>query len=155
MQTVHREELELFAPDETEITMAREASRQLAASGSSQAEYQIQLSDENETETGIFVPPAAMRLLKTILSEMAAGNAVAVVPVHTELSTQQAADLLNVSRPYLIRLLEEGEIPFRRVGSHRRVRLSDLLRYKNETDAKRLAALEELAGQAQHLDLGY
>ncbi len=155
MQTTYQEGLDLVTLNEAEITMAQEASRRLASLLGEQTEYQIQLLENDYPGEKLAVPAVAMRLLESILSEMANGNAVTVIPVHAELSTQQAADLLNVSRPFLVRLLEDGEIPFRRVGTHRRVRFSDLLRYKNEIDARRLEALDELAEQAQRLDMGY
>jgi excisionase family DNA binding protein len=86
---------------------------------------------------------------------MALGHGVTVVSLPDELSSQQAADLLNVTRPYLIGLLEEGKIPSRLEGNHRRIRRDDLLAYKGQDDAKRLEALGELVAQAQELGMGY
>jgi excisionase family DNA binding protein len=101
------------------------------------------------------VPPAALQLLIMVLSQMAKGNAVTIIPVHAELTTQEAADLLNVSRPFLVGLLEERKIPFRRVGSRRRVLAKDILLYKEEIDKKRLDVLQELANEAQQHNMGY
>lgn len=94
-------------------------------------------------------------LLVTILKEMSNGNGIVLMPLHAELSTQQAADYLNVSRPFLVGLLEKHAIPFRTVGRHRRVRLEDILNYKRSLEENRLTALEELSAQAQELDMGY
>jgi len=90
-----------------------------------------------------------------MLSQMGQGNAVTLLPIHTELTTQEAANLLNVSRPHLVKLLETGKIPFHKVGNHRRVRFEDLMEYKESIDQQRMETLDKLTAQAQELNLGY
>lgn len=115
---------------------------------------QLRVSTAQGEET-LELPHAVVRLLDRVLGEMADGNAVTLVPVHAELTTSQAADLLNVSRPHLIKLLESGAVPFSMVGSHRRVRAEDVLSYRSERIAKRREALTELTEEAERLGLGY
>ena len=111
-------------------------------------------SDGNDTED-LVLPGFAINLLLDVLTEMAKGNAVTVMPIHAELSTQEAAGLLNVSRPYLVVLLEQGKIPFRKVGTHRRVLAKDVFDFKQRIDLQRSKALNDLAAQAQELGMGY
>jgi excisionase family DNA binding protein len=149
--------IEPVAPS-AEVMEAAEASlRDLArvrgAHGLRRASVNLEL-DDGECAS-VALPPAVLELLQGILMQMAQGNAVTLLPVHAELTSQQAADLLNVSRPFLIERLNQGEIPFRKVGTHRRIRLHDLMAYKQAIDQQRVTALDELAAQAQELGMGY
>ncbi len=103
----------------------------------------------------ITFPFSAIKLLLEILTQMAEGNAITLIPIHVELTTQEAANLLNVSRPFLIKLLEEGKIPFHKIGTHRRIRFIDLLHFKQHSNKISQKALDELVEQAQELDMGY
>ena len=121
---------EVIAPTATDVELARESGRKLAihlGSIGAGAPLDVKIGASNEE---LALPPAALRLLVRALSEWEQGNAVTMTPLHAELTTQQAADQLNVSRPYLVKLLDEGAIPSRKVGTHRRVRLEYLLVYK-------------------------
>lgn len=137
-------------PTADEVALARVSSRKLAPF----RERNLQVSLANTGET-VELPAAAVRLLVEMLSTMGEGNAVSLHSSHTVLSTQAAAELLGVSRPFLIKQLEEGAIPFHKVGTHRRILLGDLMAYKRETNRRRLEAIAELAAQAQELDMGY
>jgi excisionase family DNA binding protein len=116
---------------------------------------ELRVKGKTANATPLDVPPEATRLLARILTEFAKGNAVTVVPVNAELTTQEAAEFLNVSRPHLVSVLESGKVPFRKVGTRRRVRLTDLMRFKEIEDAKQKQALDGLAAEAQKLGLGY
>jgi len=111
-------------------------------------------ADDGE-EVSVLVPAEAFEMFLAVLAQMANGNAVTVVPVHAELTTQEAADMLNVSRPHLVKLLDEQKIPHRMVGTHRRVLVVDLLTFKRDDDAKRKAIADELAAKAEKLGLGH
>ncbi|MDP2189166.1 MAG: excisionase family DNA-binding protein [Sphingobacteriaceae bacterium] len=108
-------------------------------------------------ETGEFItiPKKAISLLLSILSNMAEGKSISLIPTDSEVSTQQAADMLQVSRPHLVKLLENNTIPFKKVGSHRRILLRDLLVYEQSLRNTRAEKLNFLSEQAQALQLGY
>ncbi|WP_394825944.1 helix-turn-helix domain-containing protein [Pendulispora albinea] len=109
----------------------------------------------SHADVAVALPMEAFELFLEILGQMANGNAVTIIPVHAELTTQQAAELLNVSRPHVVALLEQDKIPHRMVGTHRRIRVADLIEFKRKDDAEREAALQELSAEAQKHDLGY
>ncbi|CAD6510380.1 helix-turn-helix domain-containing protein [Paraburkholderia sabiae] len=143
-------------PVEREVEAAVQGQRALAAYLATNFETQrIQIFDEKNRAHQVELPTSALRLLVDILAELADGNAVRVVPVHAELTTQEAADLLNVSRPHLVKLLEEKALPYHKTGKHRRVRFADLMRFKAERDQASEQAMEALAQQAQKLGMGY
>src|SRR3990167_2952954 len=153
MHTSHEKDIVL--PTNKDVVLAEESGRKLSAYIRSTKKPAIQLVKKGRGSETIMLPASALHLLMVILSQMAHGNAVTILPVHAEFTTQEAADLLNVSRPFLVNLLEKGKIPFRRVGSRRRVFAKDVLRYKEEIDKKRLEILEELANEAQKHNMGY
>jgi len=105
-------------------------------------------------ETAFDVPVGVLKLLARMLAETASGNAVAVSPVDAELTTQQAADLLSVSRPYLVKLLDERRIPFRRVGNRRRILLADVMAFKHDDESERRAIAAELSAKAEQTGHG-
>lgn len=156
MATLIPGNFETVAPSQTDVKLAGESSRQLATHKlGRRASVRLRLMDgEEETET-ISVPTSALKLFLHLLTEMSRGNAVTLIPTHAELTTQQAADLLNVSRPYVVKLLEEEKIPSRLIGKYRRVRFDDLLVYKQKDDALRTKVLDQLTAEAQDLGMGY
>lgn len=143
----------LALPSTEEQQQAKELRRELARLVDADHAH-LRLHAQGNEES-FELPVSVARLLNRILAEMADGNAVTLVPIHAELTTSQAADLLNVSRPHLVKLLETGVIDHTKVGSHRRVRAEAVLRYREEQLKKRAEALDELTAEAQRLGLGY
>jgi excisionase family DNA binding protein len=138
------------SPSKRESELAEASGRLLAKYG--KKDVKVKLEGQEEP---LVLPASVVQLLKQALSEIARGHAVTLVSLETELSAHQAADVLKVSRPFLIKLLEQGHIPYRMVGSHRRIELKDVLAYKQASDAERREALRELTKQAQELNMGY
>jgi excisionase family DNA binding protein len=141
-------------PTEADMKLAREGSRTLSPFFSDGEKTVIRVTDSKKSAE-VVLPANVFKLLIGVLAELGRGNSVTVMPLEAELTTQQAADLLNVSRPYLITLLVEGQIPYRKVGTRRRVKLIDIISYKNRIDEARMKVLEELTAEAQELNMGY
>lgn len=142
----------LALPSAREAELARDSSRLLAACIGKGPTARLRVIDgDGEIE----VPVSALRMLVDILAHMAEGHAISIVPTQAELTTQEAADFLGVSRPHLVSLVERGELPHHKVGTHRRIYFQDLMAYREQRMGRSKAALDALAEQAQKLGLGY
>lgn len=146
---------ETIVPTKQETALAEQSFKVLISYMESTKHPMFELLKKGRQSKQITIPASALKLLIDILAQMAKGNAVTLMPVHAELTTQEAADMLNVSRPYLVELLEQGKIPYRKVGTRRRVYVKDLLDFKAKIDKQRLKTLEKLAEIDQDLGLGY
>lgn len=146
---------EPMVPSNKEVSLAEKSSRVLSDYLKQTNTPTLQLINKEQENKKIILPTQALQLLVDILEHIKQGNTVSIISIQSELTTQQAADILNVSRPYLIHLLEEGIIPHRKVGTKRRILSEDIIAYKTTITKKRLKALESLSKQAQDLDLGY
>ena len=148
--------LALNLPSEHDATTAQKAIDVLRSIGVLPGETTFRLRPtEPNKEVEVVLPAEAVHLLIRVLTHMANGSAVALMFVQAELTTQATADLLGVSRPYVVRLLDEGKIPFHKVGTHRRVRAVDVIEYQAQRRAKSKRLLDELTQDAQELGLGY
>lgn len=152
--------LELVKPTEVEETQAKESletlvpleleRKQLSSAGTEIGTVSMTVEGRQ-----IEVPALVYQMFLRLLTEIAAGNAVTLIPYHSELTTQQAADILNVSRPYVVKLLNQDKIPYRKVNRHRRIRFDDLMEFKRSQAAQREADLLELMAEGQRLGIGY
>lgn len=139
-------------PSEQDAMLALESSRTLARFLDDDG-LDLEIVEDHE-RAGIKLPPAAVRLLLDILTQMSEGAAVTLIPYHAELTTQQCADLLNISRKHFVEeILGKGLVPFRKVGTHRRIRFDDLMAFKKKDDVDRQKALDEFAALSEELEL--
>ena len=145
----------VLSPEEAEL--ARIAQRCIMAALDHSRAHRIALIDETNSAKPpeLELPPKVLRFFAEMLGAMGEQKVITLVPQKHELTTQEAAAYLNVSRPFVIKEIESGKLPCRRVGRHRRVELSELVRYRNASKAASEQALQTLADQAQQLDLGY
>lgn len=145
-------QLDAQLPSEAEQAVANQLRQILAAQSSGQAEQKLRFLDDQRQPAEIVLTPGLSNLLMELLRHIGRGDAVTLVPVSQMLTTQQAADILNVSRPFLISLLEKGELECTMVGRHRRIRAEHLFAYQQARDARRDKALSALAAlDAEHL----
>jgi excisionase family DNA binding protein len=144
-----------IAPSAKDRELAAESVRALETLSALNHELRVEVLDEGVPMAQLSLPAPAVRMLSDILSEMAKGNSVTLIPTDTMLSTQEAADMLSVSRPFLVNLLETGRIPYQRLGSHRRIRFQDLMAFKAAAGISREEALRLLTEEAQEMRLGY
>ena len=146
--------LRAVQPDDDDVVTAHAALARVKAylHSHNEDESDVRIRVE-ENDDVLVLPRAAVELFTQILAYMAAGHGVSVVPADAELTTQQAADLLNVSRPYLIGLLEAGEIEFRKVGKHRRIKAASLVEYMRNDDQRRRRAADELSALTQEMGM--
>jgi excisionase family DNA binding protein len=141
-------------PSQQEAAIARISGQTLSRYVRAHAPLKMQVTDA-DMSAPIELPAGVVAVLMDILEAMAAGRGMTIIPENAELTTVEAAEVLNVSRPFLIKLLEEGAIPFRKVGTHRRVRMEDVMAYKARIDQERALVLDQLVAQAQEQDMGY
>jgi len=139
-------------PD-SEAVMAAATAEALETHAKDATALRMQITQPSREVTTLDIPASAVPLIAAVLRELGAGRAVTVLGDDAEITTQEAADLLNVSRPYLVGLIESGHLPARKVGPRRRLLLADVLTYRTETKARRREALRDLAALDQELGL--
>lgn len=143
-------------PNAEEMALAKLSSQELAAVIESQGESQLfSIIDSQGQKHEVTLPVSALKLMVEVLTQLGQGNSVTITPIQAELTTQEAADLLNMSRPTLIKLLDTGALPFSRTGNRRKVPFAAVLEYKQSLQEQRLSALDELSALDQELGLGY
>lgn len=141
-------------PSARDAAIARVSGQALSRFARTKAPLKLRVTDVDQSEP-IELPAGAVALLMDILEAMAAGRGATIIPENAELTTVQAAEVLNVSRPFLIKLLEEQKIPHRKVGKHRRILMEAVMSYKAAIDEEREAVLDQLAAEAQKQGMGY
>ena len=141
-------------PTAQDAAIARVSGQALSRYARAKAPLKLRVTDADQAES-IELPAGAVALLMDILEAMAAGRGITIIPENAELTTVQAAEVLNVSRPFLIKLLEEKKIPCRKVGKLRRIRMEDVMAYKTAIDQERESVLDRLVAEAQEKDMGY
>lgn len=135
--------------------MVQVAQRRIMASLDHSRAAAITVTTDTGEHPTVEVPPAALKLIGQLLGAMSEGGPIVLMPTEQELTTVEAARFLNVSRPFVIKEMEAGHLPHRKVGSHRRIALEDLLAYAQKMRAQQAGALDRLADNARELGLDY
>ncbi|RWR04395.1 excisionase family DNA-binding protein [Paenirhodobacter populi] len=149
-QLAHRQ----LPPSAQDAAIARVSGQLLSRYARQKRPLTLRVTDA-EQDRPLELPAGAVALLMDILEAMAAGRGITLMPENAELTTVQAAEVLNVSRPFLIKLLDEGAISHRKVGKHRRIRIEDVMAYKAAIDRERESVLDQLVSEAQEQGMGY
>ena len=143
-------------PSAEEVALAKVGSQELSAVLESNGDIQsFEVTGKDGETHSVQLPSSAVQLMIEVLTQLGQGNSVNITPIHAELTTQEAADLLNMSRPTFIKLLDDETLPHTRTGNRRKVAFVDVMAYKQLLDEKRLSALDELSSLDQELGLGY
>lgn len=143
-----------LSPSEEDIAAAKESSR-ILSKYADMDRVRLTLKGKDDKGDDLLLPGHLVHLLLNMLSEISQGNAVGIMPIHAELSTQEAANILNVSRPHLVKLLEQGEISFHKTGTHRKMLAKDVFAYKEKITKQRYEVLDELTALSQEMGMGY
>ncbi len=144
-------DLTTITPTESDVRLARASSQRLSLYV--QKNQPLRITAGEGLDGTVEIPAAAAALLLRVLNQLAQGHAVTVLPSDTELTTQKAADILGVSRPFVVKEIKENRLPARNVGTRRRITLGDVLAYKKRSDANRQRALDDLAKLDQELGI--
>lgn len=143
-------------PSAEEVALAKVGSQELSAVLESSGDIQhFEVVGKDGETHSVQLPSSAVQLMIEVLTQLGQGNSVNITPIHAELTTQEAADLLNMSRPTFIKLLDEGALPHTRSGNRRKIAFVDVMSYKQLLDEKRKSALDELSSLDQEVGLGY
>lgn len=145
--------IEIAPRNDQEAALAKTLGQDIAGFVNGDATLNIAITRSSGERLEGAIPTFALRLLAQILSDMSQGKPVTLIPNHAELTTHQAAAILHVSRPFVIKLLDQGAIPHRKVGRHRRVRYDDLRAYIDKETEARKKVLQELIAYDEELGI--
>lgn len=141
-------------PSAEEIALAKLGSQELSAVIETNGEAQrINVVDKLGKSHEVTIPASVLNMMIEVLTQLGQGNSVSITPIHAELTTQEGADMLNMSRPTFIKLLDSQEIPFSRTGNRRKIAFADIMEYKDRLEERRLTSLAELAALDQELNM--